>query len=192
MSRALKSCVVAVLLTLFANSGAYAESALSNLPTGAQKNTEHTFKLSAGAQSPKATIGDAAWLAGSWEGDAFGSRFEEVWNPPSANSMVGMFKVFDEEKGPVFYELMLINEVNDSLVLKVKHFSADFSAWEEKAEYVSFPLVSASEQALHFEGLSFYRVNNDTLDTYVVISQKDGSLREEKLNYSRVEKSGDK
>jgi len=39
------------------------------IPNFAQvKNTENTLKLTEGQTSEKATIGDAAWLAGSWGG----------------------------------------------------------------------------------------------------------------------------
>ena len=136
-----------------------------------------------GNTSPPANIDDVHWLVGAWTGDAFGSKFEEVWNPPSAGSMVGMFKVFDEQQGVIFYELMLIVEEEGSLNFKVKHFNADFTGWESKDDYVNFPLVKIEENAIHFGGLSFYRKNENEMTAYVAIKQKDGSIKEEKLSY---------
>ncbi|HMB60301.1 MAG TPA: DUF6265 family protein, partial [Xanthomonadales bacterium] len=46
--------------------------------------TGNTFTLAEGESSPQASLEEAAWLAGSWVGTAFGKSFEEVWNPPSA------------------------------------------------------------------------------------------------------------
>lgn len=154
-------------------------------PTFAQQaNTEHTFKLD-GDLRPAANIDQAAWLSGNWLGTAFGSSFEEVWNPPSANTMVGMFKVFDEKDGVSFYELMLIVEEHNSLTLKVKHFAADFTGWESKDDFVSFPLVKVDKQAIHFAGLSFYKTAKNKMIGYVAIGQKDGQPKEEKLTYVR-------
>lgn len=167
-----------IVFLFFINDG------LKNTASAKETNTKHTYRLGEHA-SPPASLDDAAMLIGSWSGEAFGSRFEETWNPPSAGSMVGMFKVFDEKKGVSFYELMLLAEENQSLVLKVKHFSADFKGWEGVDKFVSFPLVSIEENVLHFSGLSFYKQDQNTLDAYVAIKTEEG-LREEKLAYRRV------
>ena len=123
-------------------------------------------------------------LVGHWEGEAFGSRFEETWNPPVAGSMVGMFKLYGAD-GVAFYELMLITVDDGVLTLKVRHFNRDFSAWEDKTELVSFPLVVIAENALHFAGLSFDRQGTDELHAYLVIRRGE-DLREEKLVYHRT------
>ena len=146
--------------------------------------TEHTFRLEDGEQRPSATLEDVEWLAGSWTGRAFGERFEEVWNPPSAGSMVGLFKLYDGDQVS-FYEILLIIEEQDSLALRVKHFSADFVAGEEKPDYISFPLVRVDTDAVHFSGLSFYRTGPDSIDGYIVMRSASG-VREEKLEYQRV------
>ena len=146
--------------------------------------TEHTFRLEDGEQRPSATLEDVAWLAGSWTGSAFGEQFEEVWNPPSAGSMVGLFKLYDGDEVS-FYEILLIIEEQGSLALRVKHFTADFVAWEEKPDYVSFPLVRVDTDAVHFSGLSFYRTGPDSIDGYIVMKSAAG-IQEEKLVYQRV------
>ena len=122
----------------------------------AEPRTEHTFGLAEGESRPAATLEDAHWLVGAWTGTAFGKRFEEVWNAPSAGSMVGMFKLFDDT-GVAFYELLLLVVEEGTLSLKVKHFNADFSAWEDKQEHINFRLVKLEPEALHFGGISFYR-----------------------------------
>ena len=151
----------------------------------AVKRSEHTYQLAKGETQPQATLKDASWLVGSWQGNAFGSQFEEVWNPASAGSMVGMFKVFNDENGVSFYELMLMVQENNSLSLLVKHFSSDFKAWEEKSEYVSFKLVKLEKNAIHFSGLSFYKDGPNKINGYIVLKQKDGSVNEEVISYLR-------
>ena len=128
------------------------------------------------------------WLVGSWNGSAFGSQFEEVWNPASAGSMVGMWKLFDEEKGVNFYELMVLKEEGEGLVLLVKHFGADFIAWEDKEDFVKFRLIKVEEKAVHFSGLSFYQKGQDKIDGFIVMNHKDGSKTEHKISYKRVSK----
>ena len=163
-------------LTLLFNQSVFAQERL----------TEHTYRLPADAPLGEGRLEDVAWMAGSWKGTAFGDQFEEVWNPASAGSMVGMWKLFDEEDGVNFYELMLLKEEEDGLVLLVKHFSADFIAWEEKADFVKFRLVKVEENAVHFSGLSFYRRGDDRIDGYIVMNHKDGSRTEHHIAYERV------
>ena len=158
----------------------------SGIATAQERLTEHTFYLPKEAPMGKGQLKDVAWLVGSWQGTAFGSQFEEVWNPASAGSMVGMWKLFDEKKGVNFYELMLIKQDGDSLVLLVKHFSANFIAWEKKDVFVKFRLVKTEEKAVHFSGLSFYYQSKDKIDGYIVMNHKDGSKTEHKLTYERV------
>jgi hypothetical protein len=165
-----------ILTMIFMNGFALAQERL----------TEHTYHLPKEAPLGKGQLKDVAWLAGSWNGTAFGSQFEEVWNPATAGSMVGMWKLFDKEKGVNFYELMLLKEEGDGLVLLVKHFSSDFTAWEEKKDFVKFRLVKVEQKAVHFSGLSFYQKSKDKIDGYIVMNQKDGSKTEHKLTYERV------
>ena len=149
----------------------------------AEPHTEHTFKLSPGEERPAATIEDASLLVGSWAGTAFGGRFETVWNPPSAGTMVGFFKLLGDEN-VTFYELLLLSVEDGTLSLKVKHFNPDFTAWEEKADFVNFQLVRKEENALHFGGLSFYKRGDDAIDGYIVMRNGE-EVTEHHLVYER-------
>jgi hypothetical protein len=70
-------------------------------------------------------------------------------------------------------------------VLKRNHFNADFSAWEEKAAFVTFKLVAVEERAVHFDGLSFVRESADTLRIYLLLRDKTGQVREEAFKLRR-------
>lgn len=161
------------LLFMTFGSGAFAQSSL----------TEHTYRLDDPDERPSASLEDVAWMQGAWSGEALGGTFEEVWNPPSAGSMVGMFKLLRE--GSVsFYELMLFVEEEGSLSFKVRHFNPDFTAWEDKDEDVTLRFVKADEDAVHFSGISFYRISNDEVHAWLSFGSGD-SLREEKIVYRR-------
>lgn len=147
-------------------------------------HTEHTYQLEENESRPAVTLEEARWLVGSWTGSAFGQRFEEVWNPPSAGSMAGLFKLYGDD-GVAFYEILLLTVVEGSLSLKVRHFNADFTAWEGKEDFVDFRLVSIEENALHFGGLSFYRRSDDRIDGYIVMRSGD-EVREHHLQYTRA------
>jgi hypothetical protein len=147
------------------------------------QRTEHTFKLDDPENRPAATLNDVSWLVGNWSGEAFGNTFEEGWNPPSAGSMIGFFKLMDGDE-VAFYELLLLVEEEGSLSLKVKHFNADFTAWEDKADYVTFRYVKSDDDAIHFSGISFYRIDVDTMHAYLVLRSGE-EISEEQLVYRR-------
>ena len=171
--RTRRPIILAVSVLLFTACTAAAQSRL----------TEHTFRLDDPDARPSATLEDVAWLTGSWAGEAFGGTFEQVWNPASAGSMVGLFKLMNG--GEVnFYEILLLVEEEGSLSLKVKHFTRDFTAWEDKEDYTRFRFIKADEDAVHFSGISFYRIGDDEMHAYLVMRSGD-AMREEKLVYRR-------
>lgn len=119
---------------------------------------------------PKAKIEDLAWLAGHWQGEAMEGKFEETWNKPFGGTMMGMFKYVVNDKVS-FYEILTIAEKGDSLVMRVKHFSADFVSWEEKDKCIEFPLVSVSEKEAKFDGLIIKKIDADNLEISVNINR---------------------
>ena len=151
--------------------------------SAAEPRTEHTYSLEDGEARPAASLDDAAFLVGSWTGTAFGERMEESWSAPTGGSMLGTFKLFAGDE-PAMYELMLLTVEDGTLVLKVKHFNADFTAWEDKPDYVSFRLVAIMKDELHFGGLSFYKRSEDRLDGYIVMRNGD-EVSEQHIVYER-------
>lgn len=135
-------------------------------------------------ESPKATLSDVAWIAGSWEGLAFGGQVQEVWSPPLGDSMMCAFKLVVDGKVE-FYELCQIKEENGSLVLRLKHFNGDLTAWEEKDETVDFRLVKIEKDIAYFDGFTVERVSKDKINMHVMIG-KAGEESEVTFNYSRA------
>ncbi len=146
--------------------------------------TENTVKLDEGKTGQKATIADAAWLAGSWSGTGLGGISEEVWSKPAGGIMMGAYRLIKDEK-PVFYEMMLLLETEDTLVLRLKHFHPNFVGWEEKDKSVDFKFVKKDGDRIYFSGLTFEKAGKD-LKIFLAFGQKDGTAREEVFNMKRV------
>ena len=157
---------------------------VGSITRAAEPRTEHTYALEADEARPAASLDDAHWLVGAWTGTAFGQQFEAVWNAPSAGSMIGFFKLFGDD-GVSFYELLELRVEDGTLGMKVKHFNADFTAWEEKPDFVNFRLVKVEDDALHFGGLSFYRRDDGSMDGYIVMRNEE-KITEHHLKYDRL------
>jgi hypothetical protein len=147
--------------------------------------TEHTLALDKDRKGPPATVADVAWLAGRWTGEGFGGVLEETWNPPLGGAMVATFRLVRDGK-PEFYEICLLAEHEGSLAYKVKHFHPDLTGWEEKKDYVTFPLVQVAADAVYFHGLTLRR-DGDRCTHYLAMRQKDGTHREAALVYKRAD-----
>ena len=131
-------------------------------------------------------INNFAWLAGHWQGDGFGGQSVEIWSPPSAGTMMGMYQHSQQGK-VIFYEFFIIKEEADGFKLKLKHFTSELIGWEEKDKYVTFPLLSLSPTRIEFDGLIMEKIDNDKIQVTVQIQQKNGEIKKEVFHYIRVE-----
>ena len=143
-----------------------------------------TLQLEKGRPSPQAQISDVDWIAGYWRGEGFGGITEEVWTAPLGNSMMGIFKLVNEEKTN-FYELIIITEEEESLVLKLKHFHADLRGWEEKEEYLEAKLVKLEDRKAYFEGFTYERIDKENLNIYVLLGEGE-EVSEVKLSFKHI------
>jgi len=132
----------------------------------------------------KPTLENIAWIAGNWKGEAFGGQTEENWSEPSGGSMMASFKLIIDGKVS-FYELEIIREVENSLVLQLKHFHNDLKGWEEKDDTVDFPLKEITPNKVVFEGMTFEKVSANAMNVYVDLHQKDGSAQTVKFTYKK-------
>lgn len=141
-----------------------------SMPCLAQGTPElrNTVRLPAGAAGPPATVADLAWLVGHWKGTGLGGVSEEIWAEPVGGVMMGMYRLVLKGE-PSFYEFMHLSEDRGSLVLKLKHFNPDLTAWEEKDRFVSFPLVKLGTNEAYFSGLTFRLTSPDRLEIYLAM-----------------------
>ncbi len=145
------------------------------------------FTINGNAQTEKLLepkLENISWISGNWKGEAFGGVVEENWSEPSGGSMMATFKLINDGKVS-FYEIEIIREINNTLVLQLKHFNNDLKGWETKDETVDFPLERITENRVEFEGMTFEKVSATKMTIYVDIKQKDGSVEIVKFNYTK-------
>ena len=140
----------------------------------------------ASAQDAKATLADFTWLVGNWSGPGLGGTSEEMWTTPVDGSMPGMFRLVKDGK-VVFYELLTLTERNGGVVLRLKHFNADLTGWEEKAQVLEFPLIKITPTEAHFTSMVFRHATPDAFTVTLRMRDKTtGTVREEVFSYARV------
>ena len=130
------------------------------------------------------TLENVAWLSGNWKGEALGGIVEENWSSPSGGSMMATFKLLKDDK-VVFYEIEIIREIENTLVLQLKHFNNDLKGWEAKDDTVDFPLTEITPNKITFDGMSFEKVNDNEMIVSVVTRQKDGTVDTLKFSYKK-------
>lgn len=141
----------------------------------------------AGFVSPPATINDLWWIEGLWQGEGIdGAPATESWLPPTGNTMVGTFVQQTTEGGILFSEHMYLVEEGGSVVLKLKHFNADLTAWEDKAGMVTFRLLSVDFCAAYFNGLTIRCDGNDKLVVAVRMKSDQPEPRELLFRFDRA------
>lgn len=118
------------------------------------------MRLEDDSVSPVAHIEDIAWLVGRWTGEGLGGIAEDIIAPAADGQMMGMFRHLKADGSINFYEFYVFAEEGESITQRLKHFSPLLSGWEDKDEFVEFPLVAIEESAVYFDGLS-YRLEED-------------------------------
>ena len=104
---------------------------------------------------PPATLAQMDWLVGQWQGEGIGGRPAlESWLPPTGNTMVGTFVQMADENAIQFTEHLYLMEEDGTLVLRLKHFNADLTGWEEKDGMLAFRLVAMEDCAAYFHALT--------------------------------------
>ncbi|WP_296315093.1 DUF6265 family protein [Winogradskyella sp. UBA3174] len=128
-----------------------------------------------------------AWIAGTWYGEAFGGQTEEIWSEPSGGSMMASFKLINDGK-VTFYEIEIIREVENTLILQLKHFGPNLKGWETKDETVDFPLKEITENKVVFEVMTFEKLSKNEMNIYVDIKEE-GKTKTVKFNYKKASQS---
>ncbi len=124
-----------------------------------------------------------SWLSGAWRGEALGGIAEEIWSKPDGGAMMASFRLIKDGK-VLFYEIEIIRELENSLILQLKHFNKDLTGWEAKDQTVDFPLVAVYEDKVEFDGMSFIRVSDERMDV-LVRSDNNGKISTLKFEYTR-------
>lgn len=153
-----------------------------------QAQFKNTLQLKEGQTSPNATLQDVSWIQGHWTGNELGGTVEEVWTAPLGDSMMGSFKLVSGKNNKVgFYEIMILRQVEETILMQLKHFNGDLKGWEEKNETVDFKLLKVTPNKVFFDGLTFEKVDKNHMNVYVIFKSKE-QQSEMKFAYQRVVK----
>lgn len=134
-------------------------------------------------------LDQAAWLAGRWVGTGMGGEVEEVWSPASGGQMVGHFR-YSRDGAPGFYEILMIDLTETGMRMRVKHFNPDFTAWEDKGDWVAFEPVSTSASRLVFKGLVLEHIVDEDGETMIAtlqMRQKGGQVKAVPFTFRRAD-----
>lgn len=147
----------------------------------AQKNiTEHTIS------SDKYFLLDdyskLDWLSGKWTIQEGAESTQEYWSESRGLVKMGMFQMHGDI-AMIFSEIIQIANDEESTLMRIKHFSHDLKAWEDREEMNTFRLIQLENQKATFEGLTYERIN-DQLFVYLADLQKDGSYKEIQFEFS--------
>ena len=98
-----------------------------------------------------ASVEALSWMAGHWVGPGTEDVSEEVWLPPAAGNMTGMWRW--ATKGQMrLMELLAIAAEGDRVVLRLKHFRPDLHGLEEKDAPFVLPAIEAGARSVVFQG----------------------------------------
>jgi Domain of unknown function (DUF6265) len=135
-------------------------------------------------------VQDLAFISGHWQGGVTGGIFDEEWSPPSADSMMGMFRYM--ENGAVkFYEFMVIEATATGPMLRLRHFDPGLVGWEDKNAALSLPVSSFTDKQVVFSNadnsvrLTYRRSSPDTL-TVILEHNAGGHKGRQEFDYSLV------
>ncbi|WP_370190399.1 DUF6265 family protein [Qipengyuania sp.] len=137
---------------------------------------------------PAATLEEMGWLVGQWRGEGIGGApAYESWLPPSGNTMVGTFVQQADGETLRFTEHMYLIEEGGTLALRLKHFNADLTGWEEKNDMLSFRLIAVEDCAAYFHALTLRCDGKDGLLAAVRMTREGKPAGELVFRFTRME-----
>lgn len=145
------------------------------------------------APAAPATIQQVAFIAGQWTGTLGDRHIEQHWMAPVGTSMVAAYRNV-QGTDPKLYELLVIEQEGNSLVLRIKHFvpGPGLAGRQPQGESINHRLVKVSGQTAVFEGtgenpnrVTFTRKGPDALDI-IVARVRDGKIAETVFPYKQA------
>lgn len=128
------------------------------------------------AQENSFSIENLNWLSGQWNGEAFGGTVEEVWSDPSANAMMGMFRL-QYDNVDKLYEFLLIENSESGITMKFKHIKSGYKEMED--EPILLKLIQLKDNFAEFAAddksliIKYSLVNNDYLEIELTSTKVD-------------------
>ena len=98
--------------------------------------------------------------------------------------MLGIYRHLTDEESN-FSEFIQLKEEDGTVKLRLKHFNPDLSGWEEKDDYVEFPLVAVETGRAEFKGLIYEQLDNGGMKVTLTLHDKEKTWQEV-FNFQRV------
>jgi Domain of unknown function (DUF6265) len=172
--------------------------------TGANAQSKATLAAAADppAPSPQAQkvpavkLTDLGWLEGRWRGD-WGPRVaEQVWMPPKAGLMLGVFRLIEGDK-PLVIELFSMVQKTDGINFYLRHFTSELVPWE-KSDATVLNLANVDGRKVDFEnpvnGMPkrsiFTRIDADTYTSRSELVPETGDTQIIEITYHRQPQVG--
>jgi Domain of unknown function (DUF6265) len=138
------------------------------------------------APRPKAELAELSWLVGQWQGPGINrAPSQETWSTALGGLMAGSFVQGDGKGGVMFSEFIQIAPDGESLIMRMKHFNADLTGWEEKDKFAAFRLIARERDIWYFNGLTYRREGRDRLLVAVRTRGNDGKSSELVFRFRR-------
>lgn len=142
-------------------------------------------------QVPVKNIKDLGFMSGKWRTTGAWGDMEENWTEPWGNSMMCCYRCIKDGK-VIFYEFIVIEQMDEGPVMKLRHFSPGNIGWEEKDKPYDYPLMFLESDRARFErpdkktALTFYRESKDKLKVILERQDKHGKWVQDEFNYTLV------
>ncbi|GLU57321.1 DUF6265 family protein [Dyadobacter frigoris] len=141
------------------------------------------------AQEFKASINDLAFMSGTWTMKHEWGDMEEFWGPPMGNSLISSYRCVKDGK-VVFYEFVVIEQVENVPVMKLRHFNPGSIGWEDKNSPLEYPLVSLSKNKAVFEAKDkslrlIYQLTTGNLEVILEEKNKNNGMEKMVFAYKR-------
>lgn len=144
------------------------------------------LSVSTYAQEFKASINDLAFMSGTWTMKHEWGDMEEFWGPPMGNSLISSYRCVKDGK-VVFYEFVVIEQIENVPIMKLRHFNPGSIGWEDKNSPLEYPLVSLSKNKAVFEAKDkslrlIYQLVNGNME--VILEEKNKNNEMEKMVFA--------
>jgi hypothetical protein len=141
--------------------------------------------MSTHIHAASAVVEDLSWMVGSWKGKLGPMTVEETWGPAKAGTLSTMIRLSQPDAIEMF-ELIVIREDNDSLILHLRQFSPAL----ELRTNQDMPMHAIADKTVSFragEGaaikqLTYTRNADDQLTVNVTVANGAVVTAELKLN----------
>jgi hypothetical protein len=188
-------CACIAALAFFASSPA--DSAQQAARATAQSNAGSAMAASAAASlasseaASSPDLSDFSWLEGRWRGD-WGPRVaEQIWTAPKAGTMVGDFRLIENDKVLVI-EFFTLLEKNGGINFYFRHFTPELVPWE-KSDATLLKLTNLEAKKIDFENpasgkpkrVVFTKIDADTYTWRSEIIPETGDPQIVEITYHR-------